>query len=379
MRRRRDAIAGVTALMAAAIALTGCAEWRGVNTLPLPGTEGGGPGSYEVQAQMPNVVNIERNQRVRVGDVTVGRITAIERQGWHALVTMRLNGNVELPENATATVGQTSLLGTLHIELAAPADQPPRGRLHQGSLIPLASSGGYPTTESALASLSLLLNGGGIGHLQEIIHALTTAFTGREQALRSFIDQIDVFVAHLNDQRSDIIVANESLNALVGQIAQQKPVVDQALKTLPDALVVLNHTRDQLADAVDKLGEFSALAADVSDRSKDALVKNLRNLAPALRSLADAGPDMTRALGWLATFPWPKDTLFNWVRGDYANLTAIVDLTLSRLDSSLFTGTRWEGALTELELQWGRTIGQLPSPYTAGNPLVVPYHLDQGP
>jgi phospholipid/cholesterol/gamma-HCH transport system substrate-binding protein len=44
----------------------------------------------------------------------------------------------------------------------------------------------------------------------------------------------------------------------------------------------------------------------------------------------------------------------------------------------LFTGTRFEGNLTELELQWGRTIGQMPSPYTAGNPLVVPYVADQG-
>ena len=47
--------------------------------------------------------------------------------------------------------------------------------------------------------------------------------------------------------------------------------------------------------------------------------------------------------------------------------------------SGLFTGTRWEGNLTELEMQWGRTIGQLPSPYTKANPLVVPYSFDQGP
>jgi phospholipid/cholesterol/gamma-HCH transport system substrate-binding protein len=67
------------------------------------------------------------------------------------------------------------------------------------------------------------------------------------------------------------------------------------------------------------------------------------------------------------------------VRGDYANLTAVFDLTLTRLDTGLFTGTRWEGNLTELEMYWGRTVGQLPSPVTARNPLVVPYHLDQGP
>jgi phospholipid/cholesterol/gamma-HCH transport system substrate-binding protein len=30
-------------------------------------------------------------------------------------------------------------------------------------------------------------------------------------------------------------------------------------------------------------------------------------------------------------------------------------------------------------MYWGRTIGQLPSPVTYRNPLVVPYRLDQGP
>ena len=97
-----------------------------------------------------------------------------------------------------------------------------------------------------------------------------------------------------------------------------------------------------------------------------------------LQSLADAGPAMTRALSLYATFPWPKETIDNMFRGDYANLSLVFDLTLSRLDSGIFTGTRWEGDLTELELQWGRTIGQLPSPYTHSNPLIVPYHWDQG-
>jgi phospholipid/cholesterol/gamma-HCH transport system substrate-binding protein len=30
-------------------------------------------------------------------------------------------------------------------------------------------------------------------------------------------------------------------------------------------------------------------------------------------------------------------------------------------------------------MYWGRTIGQLPSPATAGNPLIIPYRADQGP
>jgi phospholipid/cholesterol/gamma-HCH transport system substrate-binding protein len=373
----RQAARGPLAV-AIAIGISGC-QWQGANSLPLPGTRGHGEGSYTVQAQLPDVNNIQRNSRVRVGDVTVGSVTKIERQGWHALLTMSIDGGVQLPANATAKIGQTSLLGSLHVELAPPSNAAPEGRLHDGSLIPLSSGGAYPSTEQTLAAVSSLLNGGGIGQIQDITQALSSAFAGREDDLRSLIQQLDVFVGSLNDQTNEIIATSDSLNNLVGQFAEQKPVVDKALRTLPDALSVLKDEREQLANALDQLGKFSALAADSVNQTKDNLVKELKDLGPVLQSLADTGPALTRSLSFFSTFPFPKETLTNWFRGDYANLTAIVDLTLSRLDSSLFTGTRFEGNLTELEMQWGRTIGQLPSPYTAVNPLVVPYHLDQGP
>jgi phospholipid/cholesterol/gamma-HCH transport system substrate-binding protein len=371
-------IAGALALL---VALDGsaCGNWHGANSLPLPGTAGGGPGSYTVRAELPDVNNIKQNSRVRVGDVTVGNVTKIELQGWHALVTMTINGDVDLPANATAAVGQTSLLGSLHIELAPPTAVPPEGRLKDGALIPLSAGGGYPSTEQTLSAVSLLLNGGGVGQLQDITQALSTAFASRENDLRSLISQLDQFVGHLNDQTDDIIAASASLNDLSGQVAAQKPVVDRALTTIPGALSVLKDQRNNLADALDQLGKFSALAADSANQTKENVVKELKDVGPVLQSLADSGSALTKSLGFYTTFPFPKQTLTKWLRGDYANLTAVVDLTLSRIDSSLFTGTRWEGNLTELEMQWGRTIGQLPSPYTAGNPLVVPYHLDQGP
>jgi phospholipid/cholesterol/gamma-HCH transport system substrate-binding protein len=371
-------------IVLAGVGLSGCG-WRGVNSVPLPGTEGGGPGSFVIQAQLPNVHNIEQNSRVRVGDVNVGTITKIERQGWHALVTMRLNGDVNLPANATAKVGQTSLLGRMHVELDPPTDAPPEGRLRDGSLIPLSRGASYPSTEQTLAAISMLLNGGGVGQIQDITEAFSTAFAGREQDLRSLIEQLDRFVTDLNDQKDDIIAATESLNNLVGQFAAEKPVLDDALKTIPEALAVLNEEKDNIVQATHQLGEFLVLGADVAINSKDALVAELEDLGPVLESLANAGPNLTRSLSVLATYPWPKETIRNWVRGDYANLTAVVDLTLSRIDSSLFTGTRWECDLTWLEMQWGRTIGQLPSPCTAGhpqhtpgNPLVAPYRWDQG-
>src|SRR5262245_11551342 len=100
----------VVGVLGIALALSGCSDWRGLNSVPLPGVQGVGPGAFTIQAQMPDVDNIEQNSRVRVGDVNVGTVTKIERQGWHALVTMQLNRDIQLPANATATLGQTSLL-----------------------------------------------------------------------------------------------------------------------------------------------------------------------------------------------------------------------------------------------------------------------------
>jgi len=378
MTRVRSRLGALAVVALVATVVSGCA-WRGLNSLTLPGTEGRGAGAFEIQAQLPDVSTLQENSRVRLGDVTVGTVTRIERQDWHALITMRVNGDVVLPANAVATVGQTSLLGSSHVELAAPGDVAPEGRLHGGSLIPLASGGAYPNTEQTLAALSLLLNGGGLGEVQDITKALSTAFAGREADLRSVIGQLDEFIGRLNAQTDDIIAASESLNGLAGQFAANKPVLDNALRTIPDALSVLAEQRTHLADALDTFGKFSALTADAVNQSKDNLVAELKDLGPVLESLGNAGPALTRSLSLLATFPWPKETLANWMRGDYANLTAVIDMTLSRIDSALFTGTRFEGDLTKLEQQWGRTIGQTPSPYTAGNPLIIPYRVDQGP
>ncbi len=378
MGRRRPVLRTASAtLFVMAAAVSGCG-FHGLNSLPLPGTQGSGNGSFQIQAQLPDVGYLEQNSRVRVGDANVGTVTKIERQGWHALVTMTLNGDVDLPANATVKLGQTSLLGSLHIELAAPTMVPPEGKLHKNSLITLANAGAYPTTDQTLAALSMLLNGGGIGQIQDITAAFATAFSGREQDLKSLITEIDQFIKHVNDQTGDIIAATESFNDLVGQFADQKPLIDNAIRSIPQALAVLNNERDRLVDALDAFAKFNALATDAVNQTKGSLVKELNDIGPVLESLANAGPAMTRSLSFITTFPFIKENINNMVRGDSVNLTSIFDLTLSRLDNSLFTGTRWEGNLTELELQWGRTIGQISSPYTNGNPLVAPYHLDQG-
>ncbi|KAA9160485.1 MCE family protein [Amycolatopsis acidicola] len=290
-----------TGLAAALVLLTGCDYQDGLNSLPMPGTQGNDDGSYSVRAEFTTMSGMEPNTQVMVDNVNVGSVSKISLQNWHAIATIRLNHDVDLPANATAKVAQTSLLGSKHIELAPPATEQPAGKLKEGSVIGLDHTSSYPDTEDVLASASLLLNGGGLEKVQTITGELNKALGGREQQTRDTLDQLDSFAAGLDRQKGQITAALDGLNRLGKQAADQKQVIEKTLTDLEPALDALNQERGPLIQAMTDLNGFSDAAGQIIDETQGALVTNLRNLEPVLKSLADSGDALVGSTGILAT------------------------------------------------------------------------------
>ncbi|OBG84876.1 hypothetical protein A9X05_17340 [Mycobacterium sp. E3298] len=114
---------------------------------------------------------------------------AIELKNWVATLTLRLGKNVKLPRNATAKIGQTSLLGSQHVELAAPPNPSPEP-LRDGDTIPLKNASTYPTTEQTLASLAIVLHGGGIPNLEVLQNEVYNILNGRADQIRAFLGSL---------------------------------------------------------------------------------------------------------------------------------------------------------------------------------------------
>ncbi|MQY21767.1 MCE family protein [Nocardia macrotermitis] len=352
---------------------SGCG-WRGLNSLPLPGTVGHGEGSYAVRIQMPDVSTIQRNSPVLVNDVTVGSVTDIALEGQHALVTVRLERGVRLPENATAKVGQTSLLGSTHIELAAPATEAARGTLHDGSLIPLAHAGSFPTTEQTLSSMSLVLSGGGLAQIRDISTELNAALSGREDAVRALLTKLDTLMRGLDAQKQDIVDAIAGIDALSTRLAAHHDEIATAITHLEPALTVIRDRRVELTRALTGLGDLGRTANALIGNTRDDITAELRDLQPVLASLANSGSSLTESLRYLLTYPFPIDTYANAVRGDYANGEVTLDLRLSTLDNALLLGTPLQGMLTGLEAIIGHTA---PGPVQTA-PVPLPNLLTPG-
>ncbi|MGH3541412.1 MAG: virulence factor Mce family protein [Mycobacterium sp.] len=364
-------------LALAAVVLTSCG-WRGIANVPLPVGRGTGPDHLTIYVQMPDTLALNTNSRVRVADVWVGSVREIRLKndiglkGWVATLTLDLDPTVQLPANATAKIGQTSLLGTQHVELAAPpipSSQP----LRNGGTIGLKNSSAYPTVERTLASIAVILNGGGIPNLDVIQTEVLNILDGRVDQVREFLTRLDTFTAELNRQRDDLTRAIDSTNQLLTIVANRNDTLDRVLTEFPPLIEHFADTRELFADAVESLGRFSDVANRTLSDTRPNLHQNLQSLQRPLRELGRAAPYVTGALKLGLTAPFNIDNVTKVVRGDYVNVSGAADLTLSTLDNALLSGTGFSGMLRALEQSWGRDPqNMIPDVRFTPNPNDVP-------
>jgi phospholipid/cholesterol/gamma-HCH transport system substrate-binding protein len=324
--------------------LAGC-QFGGLNSLDMPGTAGHGNGSYTITVELPDVATLPQNSPVMIDDVTVGSVSGIEAMQrpdgtFFAAVKLSLDGNVNLPQNSTATVAQTSLLGSQHVELAPPADQSGAGKLKEGSSIPLSQARRYPTTEEVLSTLGVVVNKGNLGALQDITDEAYAAVVGRAGSFTDLIPRLAELTSSLDQQTTDIIAAADGLNRFAGILAKSKDSLGKTLDSLPAALKVLNDNRSNLVDAFTALRTFAGVASHVLSETKTDFAADFKDLYPVIKAFNDNADDFIKDLELLPTFPFHYKYLRNAVRGDYLNVFVTFDLTLRRLGETVFTTSK---------------------------------------
>ena len=329
----------LTALASGVLLLSGCG-FRGAYSLDLPGGADVGDEPYTVQVQFLDVLDLVPQSGVRVADVPVGRVEDIELgEDWTAVVTVSVNGDVELPANAVAAIQQSSLLGEKFVELAPPGNEEPEGTLEDGALITLDRTNRNVEVEELLGAMSLVLNGGGLAQLQTINRELGDAMEGRESELKDTLDELDTFIGGLDEQRAEIQRALDSADALAESLAERTATIRDALDTIGPGLDVINEQRDQLVSMLEGLARLGRVGTRIIERSAENTVEDLRLLQPILSQLAAAGPDLANSLELLLTYPFPDSSLtaLNYRKaqtggyGLFTNMTATLDLDLTRL------------------------------------------------
>jgi phospholipid/cholesterol/gamma-HCH transport system substrate-binding protein len=349
-------------LLTSALVLSGCGGFD-VYKLPLPGGPDAGSNPMTIKVEFPDVLDLVPRSTVKVNDVSVGQVSDVALKGSHAVVTLEMRNDIKVPVDAVAEIRQTSLLGEKFVSLSAPPGDQSTSLLRSGDVIPLSRAGRNPEVEEVLGALSLLLNGGGVAQLKTINVELGKALQGRESSARSVLEQIRVLVTQLDDNKTDIVNAIDSLNRLALSVRKQQGSIDLALEELPSALRSINSQRDDLIKMLRALDRLSGVGVRVIKASKASTIDTFRQLQPVLTGLANSGDNFTKAFSVFLTYPFVDEVVGrdpqvarNLHMGDYTNLSIEVDLSVP---NPLPSGLPTDACITLAQLP---NLGQLPDP-----------------
>lgn len=307
-------------VVAAALALGGCGVLGGgVYDTPLPGGADVGDDPITLTADFEDALDLVPQSGVRVDDVAVGRVSAIDLapDGRSARVEITVNDDVELPVGTTARLQQTSLLGEKYVALVRPEK---RGApLEDGAHLGPEETSQSAQVEQVLGALSLVLNGGGVGQFQEISRELQTAAGDDPERITAFLRQVESFTSGLDERKESVTTAIDSLARLSRTLEDDQDKIATALEDLEPGLASLADQREDLTAMLAALDRLSDVTVETLDAAQADIVADLELLAPVLEQLSDAGADLPRSLEILLTYPFP-DSVLAAVKGDYLNV-----------------------------------------------------------
>lgn len=301
---------------AAGLMLTGCGI--DARTLPLPGTRAG-TDATTVEAAFDDALNLSVGSKVNVNGVDAGRVTALSTDGYSAVAEMSVEEDVRLTDLSAARLRYDTPLGEVYVEVTTPKGGkviPEGGRLNP------ARSTTAPTVEDALASASLLINGGGIGDLGRIVDELNRA-VGDGTDLAQVLDQSATFLTQANRTTAEIDRALTSLDAVSVTLEQEKETITEAMAAIGPAARTVRQQTKHIVTLLNRLVKLSRDANGVLDQMDADTVAVVRDagviLAQVRRISGDLGPG-------LDTFSAAINELLEIVPADHLPIQLSVDV-----------------------------------------------------
>jgi phospholipid/cholesterol/gamma-HCH transport system substrate-binding protein len=291
--------------------VAGCGP--GLKDVPLPGTGVSGD-TIQVRADFAEALNLAEGATVKVNGVDSGKVQGVNVKDFHAQAEMLVRTDAELREGATARLRYTTPLGELFVDITNPA----KGEeLEDGDVLELADTSTAPTVEDALSQASLLVNGGGLEQLQTVTDELNTAIGGREETVRTLLEQAETFLTEANATTTDIDRALRALSSVSQTLQGRERVINRAVREIRPAARVLRENTPGLTTLLAEIEDFSAAANTTVQQTRDQLLTIIHQAEPVLDEFVKNQDRYALSLERLVA---AGDVIDGSVPGDYVSL-----------------------------------------------------------
>lgn len=275
-----------------------------------------GIGKTAYTANFSNAGGVRPGDKVRVAGIDKGEVTATELEGDHVKVSMRVDSDVEVTDQGSATIKLSTLLGQRFVEVSlGDGDAPaPDGHIEQTEVpydlqktleagVPILADIEDEQLATSLKGLNKQLAG-----VPDIAEPTLDALTRMSGVVNNRTDQINQLIKDTRTVTDQVTDSQEELSIIVGQGAQLagKIAAREALVTrLLDGLADLMNQAEILA--AQNQGQFGPLMANLNtmsqglEKNRDNLRKMLDILPVTARAISNLTGDGPYANGYL---PW---------------------------------------------------------------------------
>lgn len=271
--------------------------------------------SYRLTAVFADAAGLPIGGRVELHDVTVGRVSSLTTQGFHAYVHMVISRSARLPVGTRATLALTTPLGEEYVDLLPPAAAGAGGYLAGGEVIEATHRS--PDVEDLLSAFSAVLNGGGIGQISTIVKQLDLALHGRARTGRALIARLNNVLAQLNAHSAAIDRTLAQVADLASELAKQHKLLVRALTALRPGIRDLHADTAAFTNLLTRLSTLGRTATQVLGSVQGAFLADLSDLAPTLDTLVSLRGRLGSTLVGLRKF---ASLLDRAIPGDYLDL-----------------------------------------------------------
>jgi virulence factor Mce-like protein len=289
MARRKSSLLALA--VSASVLTAGCGS-SGLASLPLP-HPGLGGGGYNLTVIFKNALNVPALAKVRLAGADVGQLETLEARDYTAVATIRISDGVRLPKGTRVELRSATPLGDVFIAVQPPANASPNAPvLKDGDTIGIEDTAEAATVENLLTGAAVLVNGGAVQNLTDIINGAGKA--AGEDGGKNFgllVDSTNRLLGTM-DRRTDQI--SDSLTALSGlstRIDAKNETINQLMVAAAPATDTLAQQTTQIADLVvqagsttEMLNKFPSIAG--TDTSGRSVIADLNTIAGAFNDVA---------------------------------------------------------------------------------------------
>lgn len=260
------------ALTAAVLVTAGCST-SGLADLPLP-APGLGAGGYRLTAVFANALNLPERAKVKLAGADIGEVESMAARDFSAVTTLRIRDDVTLPTGSTAQLRTATPLGDVFVAIAPP-EQSGGGMLADGDTISIDRTGAAATVESVLSSAAILVNGGAVHNLTNVVNGMGKAAGQDGEAFGRMIGKSNELLGKLNARSGQLDAAMTETAHLAEALDGKSEKLAEVLHAAAPATATMQENADQisnlvllLGDTARELGTFPSVAGtDASGRS----------------------------------------------------------------------------------------------------------------